>query len=88
MRPGDRFAGRYVLTEVIGAGRNGDVWLAHDEVLGQDVALKPARAEGDGMSGSGQGDSGGRADAGAGAGDQDLAAVLAHRHSTVIGSSA
>ncbi|MBL1065269.1 serine/threonine-protein kinase [Streptomyces sp. 7-21] len=47
MRPGDRFAGRYVLTEVIGAGRNGDVWLAHDEVLGQDVALKPARAEGD-----------------------------------------
>ncbi|WP_086559764.1 serine/threonine-protein kinase [Streptomyces africanus] len=47
MRPGDEFAGRYVLKEVIGAGRGGDVWLAHDTVVGQDVALKPERAEGD-----------------------------------------
>ncbi|MFI7016034.1 serine/threonine-protein kinase [Streptomyces sp. NPDC050164] len=47
MRPGDEFAGRYVLKEVIGAGRGGDVWLAHDTVVGQDVALKPERVEGD-----------------------------------------
>ncbi|WP_180686694.1 serine/threonine-protein kinase [Streptomyces gossypiisoli] len=47
MRPGDEFAGRYVLREVIGAGRSGEVWLAHDTVVGQDVALKPERIEGD-----------------------------------------
>ncbi|GAB2969197.1 hypothetical protein GCM10023080_035420 [Streptomyces pseudoechinosporeus] len=47
MRRGDEFAGRYVLKEVIGAGRSGDVWLAHDKVVGQDVALKPERIEGD-----------------------------------------
>lgn len=47
VRPGDEFADRYVLKEVIGAGRGGDVWLAHDTVLGQDVALKPERVEGD-----------------------------------------
>ncbi|MEU0195553.1 serine/threonine-protein kinase [Streptomyces afghaniensis] len=47
MRPGEEFAGRYVLKEVIGAGRGGDVWLAHDTVVGQDVALKPERVEGD-----------------------------------------
>ncbi len=47
VRPGDEFAGRYVLKEVIGAGRGGDVWLAHDTVVGQDVALKPERVEGD-----------------------------------------
>ncbi len=47
MRPGDEFGGRYVLTKVIGAGRSGDVWLAHDTVTGQDVALKPERIEGD-----------------------------------------
>ncbi|WP_217208070.1 serine/threonine-protein kinase [Streptomyces sp. AC550_RSS872] len=48
MRSGDEFADRYVLKEVIGAGRGGDVWLAHDTVVGQDVALKPERAEGEG----------------------------------------
>ncbi|GAB2603095.1 hypothetical protein GCM10027168_40140 [Streptomyces capparidis] len=47
MRPGEVFAGRYVLKEVIGAGRCDDVWLAHDTVVGQDVALKPERIEGD-----------------------------------------
>ncbi|MEY9996202.1 serine/threonine protein kinase [Streptomyces sp. V4I8] len=45
MRSGDEFADRYVLKEVIGAGRGGDVWLAHDTVVGQDVALKPERTE-------------------------------------------
>ncbi|WP_217168913.1 serine/threonine-protein kinase [Streptomyces sp. AC512_CC834] len=48
MRCGDEFAGRYVLKEVVGAGRGGDVWLAHDTVVGQDVALKPERTDGGG----------------------------------------
>ncbi|QQM45309.1 serine/threonine-protein kinase [Streptomyces liliifuscus] len=47
MRSGERLTGRYVLKEVIGAGRSGDVWLAHDTVVGQDVALKPERTDGD-----------------------------------------
>ncbi|NSC19779.1 serine/threonine protein kinase [Streptomyces albus subsp. chlorinus] len=47
MRSGDDFAGRYVLKEVIGTGRGGQVWLAHDTVVGQDVALKPELPEGD-----------------------------------------
>ncbi|OLF06952.1 serine/threonine protein kinase [Actinophytocola xinjiangensis] len=47
MRPGDTFVGRYVLREVVGTGRGGDVWLAHDTVVGQDVALKPELVEGD-----------------------------------------
>lgn len=45
MRSGDQFADRYVLKEVIGTGRGGDVWLAHDTVVGQDVALKPERTD-------------------------------------------
>jgi eukaryotic-like serine/threonine-protein kinase len=48
VRSGDEFADRYVLKEVIGAGRGGDVWLAHDKVVGQDVALKPERTDGAG----------------------------------------
>ncbi|MEU1050438.1 protein kinase [Streptomyces sp. NPDC005897] len=48
MRSGDQLANRYVLKEVIGAGRGGDVWLAHDTVVGQDVALKPERTDGEG----------------------------------------
>ncbi len=48
MRSGEEFADRYVLHEVIGAGRGGDVWLAHDTMVGQDVALKPERTEGEG----------------------------------------
>ncbi|MGW0763298.1 serine/threonine-protein kinase [Streptomyces sp. NPDC002814] len=47
MRSGEEFADRYVLREVIGAGRGGDVWLAHDTVVGQDVALKPERTDGE-----------------------------------------
>ncbi|CQR59651.1 serine/threonine-protein kinase [Streptomyces leeuwenhoekii] len=47
MRPGDELAGRYVVKEVIGVGRGGEVWLAHDTVVGQDVALKPEWIEGD-----------------------------------------
>ncbi|GHG85034.1 serine/threonine-protein kinase [Streptomyces lanatus] len=47
MRSGEEFADRYVLKDVIGAGRGGDVWLAHDTVVGQDVALKPERTDGE-----------------------------------------
>ncbi|GAA3006931.1 serine/threonine-protein kinase [Streptomyces fulvorobeus] len=47
MRCGDELAGRYVAKEVIGVGRGGEVWLAHDTVVGQDVVLKPERIEGD-----------------------------------------
>lgn len=47
MRSGEEFADRYVLKEVVGAGRGGDVWLAHDTVVGQDVALKPERTDGE-----------------------------------------
>ncbi|WP_031481117.1 serine/threonine-protein kinase [Streptomyces bicolor] len=47
MRSGDQFADRYVLKEVIGTGRGGDVWQAHDTVVGQDVALKPERTDGE-----------------------------------------
>ncbi|WP_062207680.1 serine/threonine-protein kinase [Streptomyces sp. NBRC 109706] len=46
MRPGDEFAGRYVLKEIIGTGRNGDVWLAHDTLVDEDIALKPERTDG------------------------------------------
>ncbi|UED84699.1 serine/threonine-protein kinase [Streptomyces profundus] len=46
MRPGDEFAGRYVLKEIIGTGRNGDVWLAHDTLVEEDIALKPERIDG------------------------------------------
>ncbi|GGW86844.1 hypothetical protein GCM10010297_04690 [Streptomyces malachitofuscus] len=45
MRSGELFADRYVLKEVVGAGRGGDVWLAHDTVVGQDVALKRERTD-------------------------------------------
>ncbi|MFE5812054.1 serine/threonine-protein kinase [Streptomyces sp. NPDC056479] len=47
MRSGEEFADRYVLREVVGAGRGGDVWLAHDTVVGQEVALKPERTQGE-----------------------------------------
>jgi hypothetical protein len=47
VRSGEEFADRYVLREVVGAGRGGDVWLAHDTVIGQDVALKPERTDGE-----------------------------------------
>jgi serine/threonine protein kinase len=47
VRSGEEFASRFVLKEIIGAGRSGDVWLAHDTLVGQDVALKPERITGD-----------------------------------------
>ncbi|MGP3971645.1 protein kinase domain-containing protein [Streptomyces sp. 6N223] len=47
LRPGDKVADRYALVRTVGKGRGGQVWLAHDEFLGQDVALKPVPIEGD-----------------------------------------
>ncbi len=38
--PGDLLAGRYRLQAVIGGGRMGVVWLAGDESLHRDVAVK------------------------------------------------
>jgi serine/threonine protein kinase len=47
VQPGDSVAGRYRLNKVIGRGRSGEVWLAHDELVRADVVLKPVRVEGD-----------------------------------------
>src|SRR5947207_4689617 len=38
--PGDLVAGRYRLRAVIGRGGMGVVWLARDEILRRDVAVK------------------------------------------------
>lgn len=38
--PGARLFDRYILQRLLGAGRKGDVWLARDDKLGMDVAIK------------------------------------------------
>jgi tRNA A-37 threonylcarbamoyl transferase component Bud32 len=47
LRPGTTFAGRYVLTGLLGAGGMAEVYAARDEVLDREVAIKvfhPSRA--------------------------------------------
>ncbi|MDB6045214.1 MAG: hypothetical protein JWM63_3765 [Gammaproteobacteria bacterium] len=49
---GRRLDARYTLLEKLGAGGQGEVWRAHDETRGVDIALKvltPASARGEGM---------------------------------------
>ncbi|MFF5720871.1 serine/threonine-protein kinase [Streptomyces buecherae] len=45
MRKGDLVGDRYLLKEGPITGGRSEVWLAHDTVLGQDVALKRARTD-------------------------------------------
>ncbi|MEU3959659.1 serine/threonine-protein kinase [Streptomyces buecherae] len=45
MRKGDLVGDRYLLKEGPITGGRSEVWLAHDTVLGQDVALKRARVD-------------------------------------------
>jgi len=40
LRPGDRILGRFKLDHCEGRGGMGEVWLASDQVLGEEVALK------------------------------------------------
>ncbi|TLY77498.1 MAG: serine/threonine protein kinase, partial [Gammaproteobacteria bacterium] len=42
---GQRLAGRYRQLERLGAGGQGEVWRAHDDVRGIDVALKVLSSE-------------------------------------------
>lgn len=41
--PGSQIFGRYTLQRFLGAGKKGDVWLAKDEKLGMEVAIKLLR---------------------------------------------
>jgi len=45
MQPGDVFAGRYEVSQVIGEGGMGVVYRAHDKLTEKDVALKLIRAD-------------------------------------------
>ena len=42
---GDILADRYLLSGLLGAGGMGEVFLAHDRMLGRDVALKVLRED-------------------------------------------
>jgi serine/threonine protein kinase/tetratricopeptide (TPR) repeat protein len=53
LAPGDRFAGRYRVERLLGAGGMGAVYKAHDEELGIPIALKVIRSEMLGASGAG-----------------------------------
>lgn len=44
-RPGDVIAGKYALQHVLGEGGMGTVWLARNEILEVDVAIKLLRSE-------------------------------------------